>query len=272
MRTKQTLIRWTLVTVAALTMLVGCSDSADKTSGSDDAARATPRSELKGTVVVSAATSLTEVFTEIADQFTAANPDVDVEFNFDSSSTLATQIIEGAPADVYASADEANMTKLTDAGVIAGKPAIFAENELVIVTKPGNPSGIDNLSDLATAGVISLCGEEVPCGRYAAQILEKAGVAISEANVTRGQNVGATLAAVTEGDAAAAIVYVTDARSAGDQVEAVPVPAEVNVTATYPIGVLESSEASDVAEAFMAHVLSDEGQAVLSRYGFLLPR
>lgn len=281
--TKQILTRWTVVAVAALTMFAGCSkDSADTTSGRDEATTTTTvddtgtsttgQSELEGTITVSAATSLTEVFTEMAAEFSAANPDVDVEFNFDSSSTLSTQIIEGAPADLYASADEANMVKLTDADLVAGQPAVFAENELVIVTKPGNPTGIDELADLATAGVISLCGEEVPCGKYATQVLEKAGVTISEANVTRGQNVGATLSAVTEGDAVAAIVYVTDAHSAGDRVEAVSIPAAVNVTATYPIGLLASSKKSDVAEAFMAYVLSDEGQAVLSRYGFLQPR
>ena len=193
-------------------------------------------------------------------------------FNFDSSSALATQILEGAPADVFASADEANMAKLTDEGLIAGEPEVFARNELVIVTKPGNPEGIETLADLADAGVISLCGEEVPCGKYAEQALDDGRAStIPESSVTRGQNVGATLTAVTEGDAVAGIVYVTDAEAAGDAVEAVAIPADANVIATYPIGVLEASGNAELAEAFVAYVLGDEGQAVLKEYGFLPP-
>ncbi len=147
-----------------------------------------------------------------------------MSLNFDSSSTLATQILEGAPADVFASADEESTARLTDENLIAGEPQVFARNELVIVTKPGNPEGISGLADLADAGVISLCGEQAPCGRYAAEALSNAGVRIDEASITRGQNVGATLTAVAEGDAVAGIVYVTDARSAGDAVEAVEIP------------------------------------------------
>lgn len=245
------------------------SATAGGTAGGNDTTGTEP--ELAGTITVSGATSLTGAFTEIADGFSEAHPDVEVTFNFDASSTLATQIIEGAPADVYASADEANMTKLTDEDLVAGEPEIFARNELVIVTKPGNPEGIETLADLAGVGVVSLCGEDVPCGKYAAAALANAGVAIDESNVTRGQNAGATLTAVAEGDAVAGIVYVTDAAAAGDSVEAVTIPADVNVLATYPIGVLAASGNAEVAAAFVAFVVGGEGQAVLAEHGFRPP-
>lgn len=226
---------------------------------------------LEGVITVSAAASLTDAFTEIGDDFTAANPDVEVTFNFDSSATLATQIIEGAPVDVYASADEANMTKLTDQNLVAGEAEVFARNELVIITKPGNPEDIETLADLADAGVISLCGQDVPCGKYSAQALEKAGVTIPESSVTRGQHVGATLTAVSEGDAVAGIVYASDAKTAGDAVESVPIPADLNVIAVYPIGAIAASQNPEVAEAFMAYVLGEDGQAVLAEFGFMPP-
>jgi molybdate transport system substrate-binding protein len=254
-------------------VLWGCSDDGTATGGTREDAPATTGAAgaLEGTITVSAATSLTDAFTRIGDDFTADNPDAEVTFNFDSSSTLSAQILEGAPADAYAPADESNMAELTAEDLVAGAPAVFARNELVIITKPGNPEGITELADLADVGVVSLCGEDVPCGRYAAEALEAAGVEIPESDVTRGQNVGATLTAVAEGDAVAGIVYVTDALGAGDAVGTVPIPAEANVVAVYPIGVLAASEEADVAEAFMAHVLGADGQAVLEELGFLPP-
>jgi molybdate transport system substrate-binding protein len=221
------------------------------------------------TITVAAATSLTGAFTEIGDGFAADHPDVDVTFTFDSSSALGTQIIEGAPADVYASADDVTMARLSDEDLVAGTPEIFARNELVIVTAPGNPDGVETLADLAGAGVISLCGEDVPCGTYAAEALDRAGVTIDESSITRGQNATATLTAVSEGDADAGIVYATDAGAAGDAVEAVAIPEDLNPIATYPIAVLEASDRTDAAETFVAYVLSDEGQAVLAEHGFL---
>lgn len=226
------------------------------------------------TITVSAATSLDDAFTEIGDGFTLAHPGVEVTFTFASSAALATQIIEGAPADVYAPADEASMARLTDQGLVAGPPENFARNELVVVTKPGNPEGIEALADLAGAGVISLCGEDVPCGRYATEALDAAGVTIDESSVTRGQNAGATLTAVSEGDAVAGIVYVTDAAAAGDRVEAIALPDDVSPIATYPIAVLHAAgeaEAprAEAARSFVAYVLGDEGQAVLADHGFL---
>jgi molybdate transport system substrate-binding protein len=167
---------------------------------------------------------LTDVFEQIGDAFVMANPDAEVTFNFGSSGQLSTQIVEGAPADVAAFADTAPMDALDDADVLAAPPEIFATNELVLVTPPGNPAGLRSLADLPGAGIVSLCVETAPCGKFAAQLLSVARVTLDEAAVSRGQDVRSTLTAVTEGDADAAIVYVTDAAAAGDAVEVVTVP------------------------------------------------
>jgi molybdate transport system substrate-binding protein len=226
---------------------------------------------LSGEVLVSAASSLTDAFDEIGTDFQAANPGVTVTFSYGPSSGLATQITEGAPADVAAFASGKTMQTLADAGLLAADAQTFASNELVIVTKPGNPEGITGLADLATAGVISLCGEDVPCGSFAGETLTKAGVTIPETSVTRGTDVKATLTAVSEGDAVAGIVYVTDALVAGDAVTTVPIPADVNSIASYPIAVVGASKNAGAAQAFVDYVLGPEGQAVLKEYGFLPP-
>jgi molybdate transport system substrate-binding protein len=254
-------------------LLVGCgSDGGDDAAAAGGGGATTTTPELEGEIRVSAAASLTESFEDIADDFTAANPGTEVTFTFDSSKVLVGQIVEGgAPADVFASADEANMQTLVDEEVVEGAPETFARNRLAIVTQPGNPTGIRTLADLADAEVVSLCAEDAPCGRFAQEVLEGAGVAIDEGSVTRGQNAKATLTAVTDGDAEAAIVYVTDAATAGDAVTVVELPDEQNVVAVYPIGVLADASNGPVAEAFVAHVLGEEGQAVLADRGFLPP-
>jgi len=282
MQMRKTWTKWMALLVLVVALLAGCGSDSDDGAATTTAAEATATAvdstatpSLEGKITVSAAASLHDAFTAIAADVNETNPDLEIEFNFDSSSTLATQIIEGAPADVFASADEKNMTKLTEADKVDGDSTIFARNELVIVTKPGNPAGIESLADLATAaqdGVISLCGEDVPCGRYAAGALTAAGVTIPETSVTRGQNVTATLTALTEGDAVAAIVYATDALAAGDAVTTIKIPADHNVIASYPIAAVSGSEHADLANAFVEAVLSDAGQQILETYGFLLPQ
>jgi len=268
---RTTLIRALAVVVAFAFVATGCSDDGTSSDTASDPKTTTATSALTGAITVSAAASLTEAFTTIKDDFQQANPDAVVTINFGSSGQLSTQIIDGAPADVAAFADEAPMTTLDDAGLLAAPPEIFARNRLIIVTKPGNPKQVTTLDDLATVGVVSLCAETAPCGRFANQVLAAAGVTIPPANVTRGQDVKTTLAAVTEGDAEAAIVYVTDAAAAGDKVATVEISEVVNVIAKYPVAVIEATRNETVAHAFEDYILGDEGQAVLKEAGFLAP-
>ena len=208
---------------------------------------------------VFAASSLTDAFTALGEQFEAANPGSEIEFNFGSSSDLVTQIDEGAPVDVFASADEANMQKVADESVV------FARNRLAIAVEPGNPLGIEGLEDLADADVkVVLCASEAPCGKYADQILESAGVEVTP--VSREANVRDTLGKIGEADAA--IVYVTDVR-ANDAIEAIEIPDDQNVITTLPMVALDDSE---IADAFVDYVTSADGQAILTEdFGFLAP-
>jgi molybdate transport system substrate-binding protein len=238
-------------------------------SSTEGGAGTTAAPKATGTITVSAAASLTTPFGTIGDNFKKANPGAEVKFNFDSSGTLATQIQSGAPADDFASADDASMKKLTDASLIAGTPVQFARNKLTIVVKKGNPKNVKTLADLATAGTISLCSTDAPCGKYADQILKAANVTIPPDKITRGQNVKATLTAVSEGDADAGIVYVTDAT--GDKIDKVVIPDEANAIANYPIAVVEASTNQATAQAFIDYVLSPAGQDVLKQAGFLPP-
>lgn len=260
------------VFVVLALLAAACGSDRDTSSASSTASgSSTAAATVSGTVTVSAAASLTDAFTAIADDFRAANPDAEVTLNFGSSGQLATQIESGAPADVVAFADTTPMTELADAGLLDGTSEIFARNELVIVTKPGNPAGVEDLAGLATAGIVSLCVDTAPCGKFADQALSTAGVTIPESSVTRGQDVKATLAAVTEGDAVAAVVYVTDAEAAGDAVEAVSIPEADNVVADYPIAVLAAAADADAARAFIEYVLGPDARAVLNDAGFLAP-
>jgi molybdate transport system substrate-binding protein len=235
--------------------------------GSDDASRSTAST---GDVTVFAAASLTAAYTEIGDAFMTNNPSVTVTFNFGSSSDLVTQINEGAPADVYASADVANMTKLTDAGGNAGDPTVFATNSLQIIVEPGNPKGITGIADLAETDLLYItCAPEVPIGKYAAQVLSAAGVTV--APVSLEENVKGIVTKVTLGEADAGIVYTTDVIAAGTAAEGVDIPADINVVATYPVVVTKEARNPDGAQAFVAFVVGDQGQKILASYGFTAP-
>jgi len=252
---------------AAIAVATLASSSA---SASASASRAAVHA-LTGAITVSAAASLTEAFTQIGKQFEKRHPGTDVTFNFDASSALVLQIQGGAPVDVFASADEANMEKLTSAGQVTARPVVFARNKLEMAVKPGNPERVRSLADLATVGVVSLCAPEVPCGKYADAALATAGVTIPPEEITRGQNAKATLTAVSAGDAEAAIVYVTDVRAAGASVDGVRIPNRQNQIATYPIAPLAESTNRATARAFAKYVASPAGEKVLRRYGFLAP-
>ncbi len=253
----------TVLGVAALAA-VGCGGGdASGTAGSSGDA-------VNGEVTVFAAASLTDAFTELGAAFEAAHPGATVMFNFAASSELAAQIGEGAPADVFASADLANMGKLTDAGDAASDPVVFATNLAEIVVEPGNPRGITGVADLADQDLVVIsCAPEVPCGRYAQRILDNAGVTVTFASLE--ENVRAVVSKVTLGEADAGIVYATDVLAAGDAVDGVAIPADVNVVAEYPILVTDESRNPQAANAFVDLVRSDEGQAILRSYGFVSP-
>lgn len=223
-----------------------------------------------GAVIVFAAASLTAAFTEIGDAFTAEYPDADVVFNFAASSDLVAQIDEGAPADVFASADQSNMTKLTAAGGNETEPALFARNTLQIIVGPGNPRGISGVADLADDDLIVVtCAPEVPCGAYAVQIFTNAGVTVVPKSLE--ENVKAVVTKVTLGEADAGIVYRTEVTAAAAEAEGVEIPEDVNVVAEYPIAVAAAAPNADGAQAFIDFVLSQRGQTILESYGFLAP-
>lgn len=222
------------------------------------------------TLTVLAAASLTEAFTSIATAFEKGHPGMTVQLVFAGSSTLVTQIKEGATGDVFASADEANMQAAADAGELAGAPRIFATNRLTIVVARGNPKHIASLADLSRQGItVALAAPAVPAGKYAAQMFAKAGVAAPSAS--QEVDVRAVLNKVAMDEADAGIVYVTDVRMAGDKVDTVPIPEQDNVTARYPIAVLKQAADGAAATAFVDFVLSAPGRDALKAFGFMPP-
>lgn len=225
---------------------------------------------LSGTLTVFAAASLTGTFTDLAAQFEKANPQVKVDLSFDGSSTLVTQIIQGAPADVFASADTKNMTKLSDAKLVAGSPAIFATNQLAIAVPPSNPANISTFADLAKPGVkVVVCAPQVPCG--AAAVADAATAGITLKPVSQELNVTSVLSKVTSGEADAGLVYVTDVKSAGDKVKGIPLGLTDPTINKYPIAAVSGSRHQDLATAFIKMVTGRSGQETLKAAGFGAP-
>jgi molybdate transport system substrate-binding protein len=223
-------------------------------------------------LIVSAAASLTAVFTQIGQGFEAENAGVGVALTFGPSDGLATQIVEGAPVDVFASASPAWMDLVAHEGPGVIGRADFARNELAIVAPAGNPAGIGGVEDLAADGVrLVLAAEGVPAGDYAREILANAGIADAAlANVVSNEeDVASVVTKVLSGDADAGIVYVTDVtRELDDDLVLIEIPDDVNVFATYPIAVVTGSEEEDLAQRFVGYVLGD-GQRTLAGFGFL---
>jgi molybdate transport system substrate-binding protein len=221
-------------------------------------------------ITVFAAASLSDSFTEIGKAFEAANPGAKVTFSFAASSELVQQINDGAPADVYASADQANMQKLTGAANAAGEPEVFATNELEIITGAGNPKRVSDVADLGHPDLIVVtCGPDVPIGKYTTDLFEKAGVDVTPKSYEA--DVKAIVSKVTLGEADAGIVYATDVKAAGDKAAGVEIPDELNVVATYPIAVTKAAKNVGTADAFVAFVLGEAGQQILAAAGFSAP-
>lgn len=251
-------VRRLALAAVAMAGLVGC--GAGQTVPQGDA--------VTGDVTVFAAASLTEPFTRIGEDFEAANPGVRVTYSFAGSSTLAAQIDQGAPADVFAAASPDTMTTVTDSH--DHDPKVFVRNRLVIAVPDGNPNGVSGLADLDRPGVkVALCAAQVPCGAAAVRALAAAGVDLTPVTLERG--VRAALSKVRLGEVDAALVYRTDAQAVAADVDGIEFPESASAINDYPIVVLGNAPNKPAARAFVDHVLSDAGQAVLAAAGFQAP-
>jgi molybdate transport system substrate-binding protein len=251
----------TATTVLLLTWgLAGCGADADGSGGDGG----------DTTLTVYAAASLTSSFEALGESFEDSHESVEVEFNFAGSSDLVAQIQSGAPADVFASADEPTMDKLTAEGLNGSDPELFATNTLEIATPPDNPAGVASLQDLADPGLnLVVCAPEVPCGAASQSAAEAAGVELQPDSEE--QSVTDVLGKVTSGEADAGLVYVTDVIVAGDAVQGIEFPESEAVVNGYPIATVADSENGDLAQQFVDLVLSDEGRRVLADAGFGRP-
>lgn len=262
-----------VLALSALLLAAACSSSSSSTAAapsstaaSNSAAAAKPTGQL----VVFAATSLTDAFDKIGAQFEAANPGVTVKFNYNGSSSLATSINQGAPADVFASAALSNMKTVTDAGEASGTPKNFATNTGEIMVEKGNPKHIKSVSDLANPAIkVVVCAPEVPCGQVATAIFKNAGVTVKP--VSEETNVGGVVTKITLGEADAGMVYVTDVKANEGKATGVTIPADQNDITEYPIAELKGAPNATAAAAFISYVLGPKGQAVLASFGFQPP-
>jgi len=286
-----TLLRPLLAAASGLVLaaLVGCSRPAEKSGepGAPDHATAAPTAaatpvaapkapDERQRLIVFAASSLTDVFNDLERGFEAKNADVDVALSYGGSQVLKLQISEGAPSDVFASADEAHMKALVDAG-LAQPSQVFAQNELVVVVPQDNPAKIHDLKDLKLARRLVIGAASVPVGAYTRELLARAGKSYGAAFekevlshvVSEESNVRLVRTKVELGEADAAVVYRTDAVSS-KQVVVVPIAPDLNVRASYPIALLTKAPQPELAKRWLAFVLSTEGRAALAAHGFLV--
>ncbi|HXZ04141.1 MAG TPA: molybdate ABC transporter substrate-binding protein [Ktedonobacteraceae bacterium] len=261
--------------IAACLLLASCGSS-----GSSGSSASTPSSTPTAAPVainVFAAASLTAAFEEIKTQFQAKNPNVTITYNFAGSNTLATQITQGAPANVFASADTTNMDKVSS---LVNTPQTFAKNKVVVIVPASNPGNIKTLHDLANPGIkIAVANSSVPVGNYTLQVLSKMGQsseygpsyesAVKANFVTLETSVSGVVQKVQLGEVDAGYVYVTDAYSAGDKVKSIDIPDQYNVLADYPIATVKDSAHASTAQSFVEYVLSPDGQAILTKYHFI---
>lgn len=250
------LVRTGFLLLAALlgVPLSGCSPNQDSSASTD-------------TIVVFAAASLKQSFTDIGHRFERDNPGATVEFSFAGSSDLVTQLTQGAAADVFASADTTIMDKALRAGLIAGQPVNFASNTLTIAVAPGNPKRINSFRDLTDADLsVVVCAPQVPCGSAAQKVEQAAGVALKP--VSEESSVTEVLSKVTTGQADAGLVYVTDVLGSGGRAVAVSFPESAGVVSTYPIAALAQSRNASLAGKFVAMVSGPVGGEMLAKAGF----
>ncbi len=251
--------------------LSACSSSKTATTSSTTTgvAPSTTAAPITGTLNVFAAASLTGAFNTAKSTLTAVNAGLTLTYNFAGSNTLVAQITQGAPSDVFASADTKNMQKLVDAGLV-DPPVTFAKNKLEIAVAPGNPKGITGLADLAKAGVsVVLEAAGVPAGDYTRQILTAKNIAVTPKSLET--DVKSAVAKVTSGEADATVVYVTDVKAAGSAVTGVAVSDADQPSITYPIAVVKATKNPGGAQAFVTSAVSGEVQKALQAAGFLPP-
>jgi molybdate transport system substrate-binding protein len=239
--------------------------------------RSAPMGSETRTLTVYAAASLTEVLTEIGEAFEASHPGVHVVFNFGGSQNLRTQIEQGAPADVFASANAREMDALVIGNLVErGAPRVFLSNQLVVILPADNPARISSLEDLSSPGLrIVLAAEEVPAGRYAREALEKLNALygaeyrdqVLQNVVSNEDNIRQAVTKVQLGEADASIVYVSDA-VAVSELQQIEIPADMNVIAEYPIAPLAGSANAGLAKEFIDYVRSPAAQATLEKWGF----
>lgn len=261
---KRVLAGVTAVFMAALVAGCGSAESAGP-PGSDDSSGAPTT-----TLTVSAAASLTDVFNQLQKTFQQQNPGTTVRFNYGGSSDLAQQIVNGAPVDVFAAANTSTMDTVTKAGLAAGQPAVFVTNKLQIAVPPGNPKGVHSFADVTKPDLkVVVCADQVPCGSATTQVEKATGLTLKP--VSEESDVRSVLSKVTTGDADAGLVYVTDVRSVGDQVQGVDFPEAGRAINNYPIAQLTNATQPDLAAKFIALVRGPEGQKVLQEAGFGAP-
>lgn len=273
------MIRWSAALLALLTgLLLACRPALAPPTAHPSP---TPTTTVSGEVVVFAAASLTDAFKEIGAAFSTTHPGTTVTFNFGASSQLRAQLEQGARADVFASADQAQMERAQQAGLLAEPPRVFARNRLVIAVPRDNPGGVQALRDLARPGLrLVTAAPEVPIGVYTQQLLDRAAqdpaygpdfpARVGANIVSREPNVRQVVAKVALGEADAAIVYQTDITpDLADKVRPVALPEALTIIATYPIALLRQAPNPTAAAAFIAFVLGPDGQTILQRWGFL---
>ncbi len=254
------LSRLTAAAAGLALLAAGCSGS-DGAGGADDAGAGTV------TLQVFAAASLQEPFEEIGERFESEHEGVEVEFTLAGSSTLVEQIRQGAPADVFASADTSTMDTLGRAGLQGADPAVFTTNTLMIAVPAGNPAGVTSLHSLTADGLnLVVCAPVVPCGAATETVEQAAGLEF--APVSEEQSVTDVLNKVTTGEADAGLVYVTDVQKAGDAVAGIAFPEAADAVNDYPITTVKGAENAELGQKFVDLVADDAGQEILAGYGF----